>query len=363
MIRVNSSDNVLFRHRPIQSSSQKILYYSNPIIPPQEGIPFQNLYNPDESLLSNLKCSICLNLIWKPIELNECGHTFCEYCIDQSLEKSGNFCPLCKTKPITKRISKTLLRFLNQVKIKCPNKGCNITPDYSDYLSHLEKCNYRLYHCANKECRYNDILSRMKIHVDKCKYRLVYCVYCSKNIKYYQKEGHDKIESKEIIECHKCKVNMTKYEYYNNHYNINDNNISCLKDQVKYWKNEYNQLYSKYNKEIEEAQNLINELMESHKKEVNQYEDKLKKLKGKIEDEKKYSFINNNNEFISNNNNVIENANNYFNYLNINNDMNQNIFNKKEYITLFFKDNYETTSIQCHPDDLLSNIITHFLSN
>ena len=359
MIRDNSADNILLR--PIKRSNNnkaqltKVNYYSNPIISPQDGIPFENVYNPDDSLLLNLECSICLNLIWKPIELNECGHTFCEYCINQSIEKSGNFCPLCKTKPITKRISKTLLRFLNQVKIKCPNNGCNITPEYSDYLSHLEKCSYRLYHCGNNECRYNDILSRMKLHVDKCKYRLVYCIYCSKNIKYYQKEGHDNIESKEIIECPKCKVQMTKFEYYKNHYNENNNNICCLKNQVKYWINKYNEINNKYKKkekkinelkefhkkEIEEAQNLINELMESHKKEVIQYKNNIKLLE-QNENKINYNFVNNNN------NNFIDNNNN------------QNSFNKNKYINLLFKENYSITSIQCHIDEVLSDVIEKY---
>ena len=80
MIRDNSADNILLRFKN-RSKDNKILYYSSQINFPQDGIPFQNLHNPDNSLLSNLKCPICLNLIWKPIELNECGHIFCEYCI------------------------------------------------------------------------------------------------------------------------------------------------------------------------------------------------------------------------------------------------------------------------------------------
>lgn len=69
--------------------------------------------------------------------------------MSQSLEKSGNFCPARRKSPKAKRIAKSLLfTFLNQVKIKCPNIGCNMTPEYSDYLSHLEKYSYSLYHCG-----------------------------------------------------------------------------------------------------------------------------------------------------------------------------------------------------------------------
>ena len=260
MIRDNSADYIFLRpsrnfhkNNAIEKSMiNRELYYQNPIDFPKDGIPFQNLNNPDNSSLEKLKCPICLNLIWKPVELDECGHLFCEYCINQSIINSGNFCPVCRKSPKSKRIAKSILfTFLNQVKIKCPNVGCNITPEYSDYLSHLEKCSYRLYHCGNNECQYKDNLINMKLHVGKCKYRLVYCIYCQKNIKFYQKQGHDNIESKEKIECDRCKVKMTKYDYYKNHYSENNNNISCLKNQVKYWMNKYNLIYNKYKKEIE----------------------------------------------------------------------------------------------------------------
>ena len=241
------------------------------------------------------------------------------------------------------------------MKIKCPNNGCNITPDYSDYLSHLEKCNYRLYHCGNKDCRYTDILSKMKLHVDKCKYRLVYCIYCSKNIKYYQKKGHDNVESKEIIKCNRCKVEMTKFEYYNNHYSENNNNICCLKDQVKYWKNKYNKIYNKYIKEIEEAEKVIDQLLECHKKEVNKYENKIKELKDQIHNNNNYYC----NSDFSNSQVIYDDNTTKVQLVNIGYDLNKEI-NKDEYINIIFNENHYITSIKCHPDELLSDVIEKY---
>ena len=251
-----------FRTKIIQSAKknsdknklyEKKAYSPNKIIPPKEGILIQNLHNPDELLLEDLKCPICLNLIWNVVELNECGHTFCEFCIDKSIKKTGNFCPICKTSPITKRSSKVLIKFLNKIKIKCANKQCSETPEYSDYLSHLEKCPFRLYHCTNEGCNYSDILSNIKKHVNNCQYRIIKCVYCSQNIKQYMLEQHEKKESIEFIECEKCKQLMTKGEYYKNHSSQNNDNLQCLKAQSIYYQNKYNEILKEcnnYKKEI-----------------------------------------------------------------------------------------------------------------
>ena len=258
----------------------------NPIIPPKEGIPIQNLNNPDEILLTDLKCPICLNLIWNIVELNECGHTFCEFCIDKSMKLSGNFCPICKTSPITKRSSKTLVRFLNKIQIKCPNNQCSETPEYLDYLSHLEKCPFKLYHCTNEECNYTDILSNIKNHVNNCQYRIIKCIYCSQNIKQYMLEQHEKKESNELIECEKCKQTMTKGEYYKKHFSKINDNLQCLKDQTIYYQNKYNEILNEcnnYKKEINNAQKIINELIDSNQKDSDKHEKEINKIKNEKE--------------------------------------------------------------------------------
>ena len=265
---------------------KKASYSPNPIILPKEGIPIQNLNSPDEIILADLKCPICLNLIWKIVELNECGHTFCEFCIDKSIRLIGNFCPICKKTPITKRPNKTLIRFLNKIKIKCTNKQCSETPDYSDYLSHLEKCPFKLYHCTNEGCNYTDILSNIKNHVNNCRYRIIKCIYCSKNIKQYMLEEHEKKESNELIECELCKQTMNKGEYYKNHFSEKNDNLQCLKNQSIYYQNKFNEIVKEcdnYKKEIDNAQKIINELIDSNQKDNNKHEEEKNKLKNEKE--------------------------------------------------------------------------------
>ena len=289
-IKFKSKHNKVSNNCQIEIKNKKKEYSPNKINPPKAGIPLQSIYNPDESLLTDLKCPICLNLIWNIVELNECGHTFCEYCIDESIKKAGNFCPICKISPITKRNSKTLIRFLNKIKIKCMNPQCQETPEYTDYLSHLEKCEYKLYHCKNKGCNYNYILNDMKNHLNNCKYRIVKCLYCSKCIQEYLLEEHEKKESMELIECDKCKKSMTKGLYYKNHFSNNNENLECLKDQVVFYKNKYNEILKIYKSEINNAQNVINELIDTNTKIDNEI--------NRIKNEK--------NELVTENNNLKE---------------------------------------------------------
>ena len=44
---------------------------------------------------SQLQCSVCSEVILEATTIN-CGHTFCEYCLDKWQENKSN-CPLCRT--------------------------------------------------------------------------------------------------------------------------------------------------------------------------------------------------------------------------------------------------------------------------
>ena len=246
-------------------------YSPNPIKYPKAGIERKQLYlsnNVDEAFLSDLQCSICLNLIWTPYECSECGNIFCEYCIKESMKVCSRFCPLCKKKDFTIRPVKTLRKFFNKIRIKCINKNCKEKPEYSDYIGHLEKCDFRLYHCKNEGCKYEDILINMKIHSNECKYRIIKCKYCSKDLKEYMFEKHEKTECTQKINCGACHTSMTRGEFWSNHYSENNDNIICLKAQVKYHEENYNK-----------SQNEIENLKKIQKNEIRKYEEKIEKLK------------------------------------------------------------------------------------
>ena len=44
-----------------------------------------------------LLCPVCLGLICEPTTAPECGHSFCRNCLVQSLQKTHQRCPACRT--------------------------------------------------------------------------------------------------------------------------------------------------------------------------------------------------------------------------------------------------------------------------
>ena len=238
---------------------------------PKYGIPLDNLYKPDESLITELKCSICLNLIWRARECNNCGNSYCECCIKESIRKSGDFCPLCKITPFDTREAKGLNKFFSKIRIKCIHDNCNEKPEYFDYLNHIENCKYRLYHCNNEGCEYEDILDNIKYHSNECKFRIVKCKFCSKEIKERNFQKHEKTECKSYIECNLCHLTMARGFYWTNHFSENNENISCLKGQIEYHKIINNQtkenndrLKKNYETEILKYKNEIKKLQEEN---------------------------------------------------------------------------------------------------
>ena len=50
-------------------------------------------------LLNRLQCSICTEILSKPLVLN-CGHTFCQKCLEKWIEQKGkkSDCPNCRNR-------------------------------------------------------------------------------------------------------------------------------------------------------------------------------------------------------------------------------------------------------------------------
>ena len=314
-------------------------YSPNPIKVPKDGVDRKYISNIDDSFFLDLKCSICHNLLWNPMECNECGNSFCEYCIKQNLSNGNLCCPLCKSKQFNPRKAKGLKKFLNKIRIRCNNKQCREMPEYFDYVNHLEKCPFRIYHCTNEGCKYEDTLDNIKYHSSECQYRIIKCKFCEKEIRQYTFEIHEKTECTQNIECVKCHTSMTRGFFWKNHYSEKDENISCLKARNNWKDNElkkanviFEEINMAHQKEIENYKNYISQLMEE-KKIINKENDKLKKelkewnhsfkniyeklvLKKKPIDEdikeKKYNTIETDN---INDNNRYKDKNNYYNRL------------------------------------------------
>lgn len=246
-------------------------YMPNPINLPKAGIPKEDLINSNNSLFSKLECPICLNLAWNPVECNRCGNIFCQFCINEMINRRENKCPTCRTTtPFIFRKAIAIKKFFNEIRIKCPYKNCKKCPQYSDYVSHLEKCDFRLYHCTNEGCNYQDILVNVQYHSNECQYRIIKCQYCQKDIKQNNLETHEKTECSQEVECQKCFSVMERGFFWTNHYSENDDNIECLKAQI-----------SKLEKDSQKLKENITKINDSHKKEVDKYKNTILNLEEK----------------------------------------------------------------------------------
>ena len=85
------------------------------------------------------ECPICLNVIFSPMTVTCCGHSFCSACIT-SREKAGKLCPLCRH-PFTSMPDGRLERIINGFEVYCPNrdKGCTWRGQLGQCDHHLGK--------------------------------------------------------------------------------------------------------------------------------------------------------------------------------------------------------------------------------
>ena len=105
----------------------------------------------EESSKTNIEdyiCCIC-QLIPNPenaLEEENCGHLFCDHCLNQWLTKSQD-CPFCKMK-ISKRVikdkNKMVYRHLINLMVLCPEENCSWKGIWKDYSEHLKNNHNKL---------------------------------------------------------------------------------------------------------------------------------------------------------------------------------------------------------------------------
>ena len=191
----------------------KRAYKQNPLPIPLSGIPKRLIANFEEVVnIKDMKCPICLNLIWNPIDCADCGKCFCDYCLNEWLSQKFS-CPMCNSKHFKFSGSKALKSFFENIKIKCINENCKEEPYYQNYIEHLRQCDFKLYHCTNEGCNYEDILSNIQEHETECIYRVVSCKYCFEKIRQKDFLGHILSECKQEIECKYCHEKMTRGDF------------------------------------------------------------------------------------------------------------------------------------------------------
>ena len=210
-----------------------------PITINENGILDEYIQTTDKSCLEIFTCSICSCLAWDPVCCPKCDKPFCRSCIMKYGKNKS--CPFGCENESFREITRNEKNFLNKIKLKCTNVGCSKYIQYSDYITHLEKCNLRKYHCKNPSCKEEGYINEMINHSKKCPFRLVECSKCRQNIKFCDIKTQQQEKCPEIIiKCKLCGTSMKRGIYLKEHKSDNNENVICLKLQVAKWAKTYN---------------------------------------------------------------------------------------------------------------------------
>ena len=290
-----------------------------------EGIFDDYIQTTDKECLETFTCQICSCLAWDPVSCPQCDKIFCRSC---RLKYGDNkICPFkCNTYNI-REMTRNEKGYLNRISIKCTNFGCSKYIPYSEYKSHLEKCEFKKYHCKNKSCKAEGLFSEMKTHSALCKYRTIPCKKCRQEVIISEMKMHERKECPEIITtCRLCGLKMKRGIYVKEHKSVNNDNANCLKRQLENLSKLYKEEQERRNQEINELKEQIKDLRQKNEK----YEIENNKSKKSLEEIKQY-ITNGYNKYILEDNkdkNIGDDD-----VLNINNEI------KKKEGSLFIKEN------------------------
>lgn len=91
-----------------------------------------------ELVKEEIRCRICLGILWEPKECKVCETCFCGKCLDQWLNSTNGKCPLkCSEEPRFRDKPHKLIRnMLSELVFKCKNhtNGCQEEIDYTRIL-------------------------------------------------------------------------------------------------------------------------------------------------------------------------------------------------------------------------------------
>ena len=329
---------IINKEKPKTFSPNKI---NLPLDEKKNGILDEFIQTDDKNCQDTFTCSICSCLAWDPICCSKCDKAFCRSCLFKYGE--NKMCPFKCDSFTFREITRNERDYLNKIKLKCTNPGCSKYIQYSDYLTHLEKCEFRKYHCKNEPCEEIGYLNEMIEHSQFCPYRRIICEKCHLKVKYNNMDLHVlKLCPENIIKCKNCGSKMKRGIYLKEHKSDKNDNPNCLKIQLENLSKRYKEEMMSKNKEINNMKHQIKELERRNMKYKNENND----LKNNLQEIK--AFITNGyNKFI-----LEENSEkNIGNVLNINDEINK----KNEII------NYE--KIVCNTDTKEKNMEKEFSSS
>jgi Zinc finger, C3HC4 type (RING finger) len=124
-------------------------------------------YIPKFPISDSLKCNICFEMFNNPVTLKNCGHTFCEICINQW----KNNCPTCRSSIHNGYIpAYNIKSMINNTIILCSNENCKKACSYDKIPNHLQICYFqdiKCDYCAFKGIRKKHLINEYNKIMEK----------------------------------------------------------------------------------------------------------------------------------------------------------------------------------------------------
>ncbi|PKK31499.1 TNF receptor-associated factor 3, transcript variant X2 [Columba livia] len=159
------------------------------------------------------KCEKCHLILCNPKQ-TECGHRFCETCMNALLSSSSPKCTACQESIVKDKVFKDncCRRELLALQIYCrnENKGCKEQLSLGQLLMHLKTdCQFEELSCPRADCKEKILRKDLPDHVEKtCKYRETTCKYCKSQVPMIMLQKHEDTDCPCVmVSCpHKCSV-------------------------------------------------------------------------------------------------------------------------------------------------------------
>ncbi|XP_054055121.1 TNF receptor-associated factor 3 isoform X5 [Rissa tridactyla] len=159
------------------------------------------------------KCEKCHFILCNPKQ-TECGHRFCETCMNALLSSSSPKCTACQESIVKDKVFKDncCRRELLALQIYCrnENKGCKEQLSLGQLLMHLKTdCQFEELSCPHADCKEKILRKDLPDHVEKtCKYRETTCKYCKSQVPMIMLQKHEDTDCPCVmVSCpHKCSV-------------------------------------------------------------------------------------------------------------------------------------------------------------
>ncbi|XP_015721134.1 TNF receptor-associated factor 3 isoform X4 [Coturnix japonica] len=159
------------------------------------------------------KCEKCHFILCNPKQ-TECGHRFCETCMNALLSTPSPKCTACQESIVKDKVFKDncCRRELLALQIYCrnENKGCKEQLSLGQLLMHLKTdCQFEELACPRADCKEKILRKDLPDHVEKtCKYRETTCKYCKSQVPMIMLQKHEDTDCPCVmVSCpHKCSV-------------------------------------------------------------------------------------------------------------------------------------------------------------